>query len=131
MFEPPVLSTWPRPLATISSPTGDGAGSGPAAPSIRKPIYLYMFSNLSVGLRGAVPADPKVTDAPMMSGIARNPIPLRRFRVGPGSNRLAVQGMPIFKPPCGRITAYDMNKGKSLWQSPTAKRPMWCATIRR
>ena len=34
----------------------------------------------------------------------------------PGSNRLAIQGMPIFKPPYGRITAYDMNKGEILWQ---------------
>ncbi|HEX2760261.1 MAG TPA: PQQ-binding-like beta-propeller repeat protein [Rhizomicrobium sp.] len=117
MFEPPVLSTWPRPLATISSPTGDGAGQWPGGAFDPETNNLYMFSNLSVGLRGALPSDPKVTDAPMMSGIARNPDPSAPAPAsGPGSNRLAVQGMPIFKPPYGRITSYDMNKGEILWQ---------------
>jgi quinoprotein glucose dehydrogenase len=28
---------------------------------------------------------------------------------------LTIQGLPIIKPPYGRITAYDMNKGEKLW----------------
>jgi quinoprotein glucose dehydrogenase len=36
---------------------------------------------------------------------------------GGGDDRvLAVQGMPLVKPPWGKITAFDMNKGERLWQ---------------
>jgi quinoprotein glucose dehydrogenase len=29
---------------------------------------------------------------------------------------LNIQGLPLVKPPWGRITAYDMNKGEIVWQ---------------
>ena len=36
---------------------------------------------------------------------------------GGGDDRvLAVQGMPLVKPPWGKITAFDMNKGEKLWE---------------
>jgi len=33
-----------------------------------------------------------------------------------GGNPLAVQGLPLVKPPYGRITAFDLNKGDLTWQ---------------
>jgi quinoprotein glucose dehydrogenase len=33
-----------------------------------------------------------------------------------GGGGLAVQGLPIVKPPWGRITAIDLNKGEMVWQ---------------
>jgi quinoprotein glucose dehydrogenase len=35
---------------------------------------------------------------------------------GEGGGNLTVQGLPIIKPPYGRITALDMNKGTLAWQ---------------
>ena len=36
---------------------------------------------------------------------------------------VAVQGLPIVKPPWGRITAYDLNKGEIVWQVPHGETP--------
>ena len=35
---------------------------------------------------------------------------------GGGGGDLTVQGLPLIKPPYGRITAFDMNKGDIVWQ---------------
>jgi quinoprotein glucose dehydrogenase len=35
---------------------------------------------------------------------------------GGGGGALTVQGLPLIKPPYGRITAFDMNKGDLVWQ---------------
>ncbi len=35
---------------------------------------------------------------------------------GEGGGGLSIQGLPIVKPPYGRITAYDLNKGDLTWQ---------------
>jgi len=35
----------------------------------------------------------------------------------------AIEGIPIFKPPYGRITAIDMNTGETLWWIPTGDTP--------
>jgi glucose dehydrogenase len=42
--------------------------------------------------------------------------------VGPGGVR-GPQGLPIFKPPWGRITAIDMNTGETLWWIPNGFTP--------
>jgi quinoprotein glucose dehydrogenase len=34
-----------------------------------------------------------------------------------------VEGLPLLKPPYGRITAYDMNKGDIAWQVPNGDTP--------
>ncbi len=41
----------------------------------------------------------------------------------PAYSRLSIQGLPIIKPPYGRITAYDMNKGTKLWMVPNGDGP--------
>src|SRR5262249_31902014 len=35
---------------------------------------------------------------------------------GEGGGGLTIQGLPLIKPPYGRITALDMNKGTMAWQ---------------
>jgi quinoprotein glucose dehydrogenase len=37
-------------------------------------------------------------------------------RGGEGGGNITVQGLPLIKPPYGRITALDMNKGMLVWQ---------------
>lgn len=111
-FTPSVVSKWPRPLAALVTPSGDGAGQWPGGSFDPETNIFYMFSNMTVGVQAVVPADPAVTDQPMMRGQASDP----NAQAGRRPNRLTVQGMPLLKPPYGRITAIDLNKGDQLWQ---------------
>jgi quinoprotein glucose dehydrogenase len=42
---------------------------------------------------------------------------------GPNANPGAIDGMPIFKPPYGRVTAIDLNTGEHLWWIPHGDTP--------
>jgi glucose dehydrogenase len=45
------------------------------------------------------------------------------FASGGGGGFSAIDGLPIFKPPYGRITAIDMNTGEHLWWIPNGDTP--------
>jgi quinoprotein glucose dehydrogenase len=40
-----------------------------------------------------------------------------------GASEITLQGLPLVKPPYGRITALDLNKGEMLWQIPHGETP--------
>src|SRR5207244_3989969 len=42
---------------------------------------------------------------------------------GEGGGGLTIQGLPLVKPPYGRITAIDLNKGEIVWQIPHGETP--------
>ena len=42
---------------------------------------------------------------------------------GGGRGGLTVRGLPLLKPPYGRITAIDLNKGEFAWQIPHGETP--------
>ena len=121
LFTGAVLSKWPSPLGTIMSPNSDGAGQWPGGAFDPDTNIFYIFSNMSYGSHGELPADPAVTDAQAMSGEAKDPNATPTGRRG--FNRLTIQGMPLFKPPYGRITAIDLNKGDIVWQEPHGQTP--------
>jgi quinoprotein glucose dehydrogenase len=50
------------------------------------------------------------------------------FTAGTGGAFTSVDGLPIFKPPYGRITAIDMNTGEHLWWIPNGDTPDRIAT---
>jgi quinoprotein glucose dehydrogenase len=52
--------------------------------------------------------------APAAGG--RGQAPAGRGAAGGGGGALSVQGLPLIKPPYGRITAIDLNKGDISWQ---------------
>jgi len=64
--------------------------------------------------------------APSVVGLTKNTDPATS-RVDTdytfGGNLPTVRGLRIFKPPYGRITAYDMNKGDIAWQIPNGDTP--------
>ena len=117
-FSPPSFSKWPGPLGTIISPTSDGAGQWPGGAFDPATNMYYIFSNLSYGAVGLIPGDPKLTRLAMMRGEARPP-----DGSSPPRNRLQVEGLPLFKPPYGRITAFDLNRGDKIWQVPHGETP--------
>ena len=64
---------------------------------------LYVPSSYAPFVADIEPGDPAVHQSAVREGHAL---------VGPAGPR----GLPLFKPPYGRISAIDMNKGEILWQ---------------
>jgi len=83
---------------SASSGRGRGAGEGGSGPVV------------SEGGRGATVIGAAGAPAPAGGGGGGG------GRGGEGGPGLNVQGLPIVKPPYGRITALDLNKGTLVWQ---------------
>jgi len=70
---------------------------------------LYVPSITGPFTADIVKGDPKTSNLNYVSGI-------RAWTAGP-------QGLPLLKPPYGRITAIDLNKGEQLWMVPNGEGP--------
>jgi quinoprotein glucose dehydrogenase len=130
IFTPPVVSKVEGPLGTLAMAISNGGTNWPGGSYDPDTHVLYVFSQTVMNSLGLVPGDPKLsgdfgwiqgiaTSGPRLSGGAGADASADR---APGagavetSGLLTVQGLPIVKPPYGRITAIDMNKGEILWQ---------------
>jgi quinoprotein glucose dehydrogenase len=98
-----------------------GAGAAPARGAAPGPAPQ----------RGATAAGPVVDpEAPQAQrgGGRGGPAP----QLGPGSSRgpwgMGPQGLPLIKPPYGRITAYNMNTGDIVWQVANGDTYTWIKT---
>ena len=127
LFTPPVVSTWGGPLGTLMLPSNTGGTNWPGGaldPDTNR-LYIYSFTNaVSIGLIN----DPAKSDMAFVSGRASNPnaapaAPGAAGGGGEGGAGVTVQGLPIIKPPYGRITALDLNKGTLVWQVPHGETP--------
>jgi quinoprotein glucose dehydrogenase len=128
MFTPPVVSKIDGPLATLSrAQAGTNWQGGSYDPENH---VAYVYSTGAIGAYGLVPPpNPNVSDMEYVQG---NAAAGARTRGGAGSSAggtraassgeaaeggaLTVQGLPLGKPPYGRISAIDLNKGEMLWQ---------------
>jgi quinoprotein glucose dehydrogenase len=115
LFTPPVASKWEGPLATLVLPNFNGGVNWPGGSFDPETKRLYMYSFTQIWALGVVPGDPTRTDFNYVSGLARDPNAPPAGRGG-GGGGLTVQGLPIIKPPYGRITAMDLDKGEIVWQ---------------
>ena len=62
--------------------------------------------------------------APAGAAAARRPAAAAAAPAGEGGGGgLTIQGLPFIKPPYGRITAIDLNKGDIVWQVPHGETP--------
>ena len=117
IFTPPVVSRFPGPQATIQLPRPTGGpnwGGGALDPATN---MFYIFSNTSPWGMGLVHA-PEHTDLDWVQGLALDPAAGGRESAIFRFPRLTVQGLPIIKPPWGRITAIDLAAGEIAWQVP-------------
>jgi quinoprotein glucose dehydrogenase len=135
IFTPPVVSLWPGPLGTLMSPQATGGANWQGGSFDPETGMFYIFTNSSVTPLGLI-KDAKRSDMDFISGAAPDPngVPSAAAALGapnapppvaaaPGAGGgegggagLTVQGLPLLKPPYGRITAIDLNKGDLVWQ---------------
>ena len=87
--------------------TSRTARTGPAARSIRRPGMMYVYSHSLLRVL-SMANDPKRSDMAYISVGAT-------LEDG-GGGGVSVQGLPLIKPPYGRISAIDLNKGELVWQ---------------
>lgn len=122
LFTPPVVSRWEGPLATLMLPsTGGGVNwfGGSLDPETN---YMYVYSIDQISDLGLIESDGKRSDMRYVRGTASNPalpppvLPPAGAAGGEAAPALTVQGLPLVKPPYGRITAIDLNKGDMVWQ---------------
>jgi quinoprotein glucose dehydrogenase len=129
LFTPPVVSKWEGPLGTLMLPSNTGGTNWPGGaldPETNR-LYIYSFTNIvSIGLIN----DPTRSDMDFVQGRARDPnAPAPAAATGGGGGgeggggAITVQGLPLVKPPYGRMTAIDLNKGDIVWQVPHGDTP--------
>jgi quinoprotein glucose dehydrogenase len=131
LFTPPSVSKLGGPLGTITSPGSLGGANWPGGSYDPDTHTLYVFSQSGIAMLGLVPSpDAGVSDMEYVQGTAGTvpragspmgaPPPARRPGVGPiegeGGDPLSVRGLPLLKPPYGRITAINLDKGEFAWQ---------------
>jgi quinoprotein glucose dehydrogenase len=108
MFAPPSIAGAGGKLGTITlpSPTGGANWQGGAADPETGMLYV---SSVTFAVPVALSPDPKRTDMDYLGQYAAK-------NIGP-------QGLPLAKPPWGRITAIDLNTGEHSWMVPNGSTP--------
>ena len=149
IYTPAVVSNPDGPLATLILPSNNGGANWPGGAVDPETGILYIYSFTQVAAHGLI-HDPAISDMEYVHGTARpagaGPAPARGGRGGGGRGgggrgggtaprgggaggdegggaQLTVQGLPLVKPPWGRITALDLGKGEIVWQVPHGETP--------
>jgi quinoprotein glucose dehydrogenase len=139
LFTPPSVSKVDGPIATLMLPSAGGGANWAGGSFDPETHRLYIYSQTTATALGLVPAPPG-NDFGWVSGNAATAAargagrgaggdagrggaatPARgQAAAAPaaegGGGGLTVQGLPLIKPPYGRITAFDMDKGDIVWQ---------------
>lgn len=112
LFTPPVVSAWEGPYATLMLPNVTGGANWQGGSLDPETNMFYIFSNTNISAIGLAPGDGVKSDMLYVRGFARDP----EAEGGRAFPSLNVQNLPLVKPPYGRITALDLNKGTLAWQ---------------
>src|SRR6267154_5949266 len=109
-FAPPSLVVPNVNRGTIVAPGFGGGANWQAGASDPETGFVYVGSVTRPFVAGVVKTDP--------------PDPNKAaYTAGRGGQVPNVHDLPLLKPPYGRITAYDMNKGEIAWQVPNGDTP--------
>ena len=132
IFTPPVVSKLDGPLGTLVLPSATGGTNWPGGSYDPETHTVFLYSQTNVSPLGLVPPpDVKVSDMNFVQGSAASgarrtagaggaagaDAPPAAQAAGEGGGAgLTVQGLPLVRPPYGRITAIDLDKGTIKWQ---------------
>lgn len=133
MFTPPVVSKVEGPLATLVLPSATGGSNWQGGSYDPETHTAFVFSQTNISPLGLVPPpDTRTSDMKFVQGSALTGArrtggagatagaegggPAAPAGGGEGGGGLTVQGLPLVKPPYGRITAIDLDRGAIRWQ---------------
>jgi quinoprotein glucose dehydrogenase len=109
-FSPPSLVVPGVNRGTIVAPGFGGGANWQSGAGDPETGFVYVGSVTRPFVAGVVKTDP--------------PDPTKAaYTAGRGGQVPTVDDLPLLKPPYGRITAYDMNKGEIAWQVPNGGTP--------
>ena len=109
IYTPPSVKTDTGTRGTLQMPGATGGAEWGGAPFDPDTHVMYVPSITGTFAADLLPGDPQRTNLRYTRGS-------RDLVEGP-------QGLPITKPPYGRITAIDLNTGDHLWMVPNADGP--------
>src|SRR3954469_5267527 len=137
IFTPPTVSRVEGPLGTLVLPSATGGTNWPGGSYDPETPTVFVYSQTNVSALGLLaPPDVKVSDMNFVQGSATAgvrssggsgagagadapraaPAPAAAAGGEGGGAGVTVQGLPLIKPPYGRITAIDLDKGTIKWQ---------------
>ena len=111
LYEPPTVPVDGGTQGTLMVPGSLGGANWPGGALDPASGYLYVQSATGPSVISLI-REPEVSDMDYIRGGGL------RLRRGGGP-----QGLPLFKPPWGRITAIDLNRGEIAWQVPNGDAP--------
>jgi quinoprotein glucose dehydrogenase len=115
LFTPPVLVDEKGLWGTLVLPGLQGGTNWPGASYDPDTHIIYIFSKTQMGVIGVIPNPNTESDFQMVgSSLPRANGNSLTGAVAFGTNTVA--GLPLVKPPYGRITAIDLIKGEIVWQ---------------
>lgn len=125
LFTPPSLYEADGTWGTLTAPSLTGGTNWPGGSADPENHIVYVYSKTEADVMMTVPnADRAQSDFDYVNMRSEPPSdkpPLVRDGFRPGV--LRVQGLPLLKPPYGRISAIDLRKGEILWQVPHGETP--------
>jgi quinoprotein glucose dehydrogenase len=118
LFTPPVVSKPEGPLGTLDIGCCQGGTNWPGGSYDPLTHMLYVYGKTEVSSLGLVPPSAGRSDMNYVQGRAAPAVVEQPAAEGAGGGRgaLLVQGLQLFKPPYGAITAINMDKGEIAWQ---------------
>jgi quinoprotein glucose dehydrogenase len=114
IFTPPVVSRFDGPLGTLMLPAATGGANWQGGSYDPETGVFYIFTNTEVTPLGLVPGAERPSepsDMAFVRGQAKDPANSKAADIP-----TTVQGLPLIKPPYGRITALNLKQGTMLWQ---------------
>jgi quinoprotein glucose dehydrogenase len=127
LYTPPIVADTNGKRATLLLPAHVGGANWQGGALDVETGVLYVASVTNQDPLSLTVADPKRSDMAYVGGRGGGGAP--RLEDGDQSTRpvsrtnLGPQGLPLIKPPWGRITAIDLNSGDHVWMIPNGHAP--------
>ncbi|MBU3078600.1 PQQ-binding-like beta-propeller repeat protein [Sphingomonas quercus] len=106
---------------TLTAPSLTGGANWPGGSADPETGVVYIYSKTQADVMTELKNDnPKLSDFEWINVRGMPNAPKRGDHT---YGRLTVEGLPLLKPPYGRITAIDLKTGDHLWQVPHGETP--------
>jgi quinoprotein glucose dehydrogenase len=130
VFTPPVVSKAEGPLATLAMGNQAAATNWPGGAYDPETHVLYVYSQSAVASLGLVPPPEGAAEGVRFHQGSALTGPRRSggsgsagAEAGGAATAPTVQGLPLIKPPYGRISAINLDRGDIVWQVPHGETP--------